>query len=112
MADKKAEQDQSVSGEVLKQSIQSYERDVPLVETICACPDCPYCGNTPFMWHPNRRYCTQEALLEARRQERAQKAREEGREPGKVGRPLKDLHDDFFACDLQRNYEIKQDDPD
>lgn len=66
MTDKKEDQHQS-AGEVLKQNIQSYERDVPLVETICACPDCPYCGNTPFMAHPNRKYCTQDALLEARR---------------------------------------------
>ena len=86
MKDKNDDQNQS-AGDVLKQNIQSYERDVALVETICACPDCRYCGNTPFMGHPNRKYCTQDALLEARRQERAQKAREEGREPGRIGRP-------------------------
>lgn len=94
MKDKNDDQNQD-AGDVLKQNIQSYERDVPLVETICACPDCPYCGNTPFMAHPNRKYCTQDALLEARRQERAQKAREEGREPGRIGRPPNNPQDDF-----------------
>ena len=83
-------QQQHRSNDVLKQNIQSYERDVPLVESICACPDCPYCGNQTFKWHPNRKYCGQDAMLEARRQERAQKARQEGRIPGKVGRPFED----------------------
>ena len=97
MNDKKEDQHQPSSGDVLKQNIQSYDRDVPLVETVCACPDCPYCGNKPFKWHPNRKYCRQEALLEARRQERAQKARDHGRVPGKVGRPPKDQQGDFSA---------------
>lgn len=107
MTDNKDDHNQS-AGEILKQNIQSYDRDVSLVETSCACLDCPYCGNKPFMWHPNRKYCRQEALLEARRQERAQKAHAEGREPGKVGRPPKDQQDDFSDCALQNKREMKR----
>jgi len=47
------EQQQQSSADAHKQNIQSYESDVPLVGSIRACPDCPYCGNKSFNWRSN-----------------------------------------------------------
>lgn len=73
-----------------KQKVKSYERTIELVEYVCACPDCSYCGNKVQTGHPNRKWCCYEAMLESRKKRRARKAREEGRMPGKVGRPKQD----------------------
>ncbi|MEM9955369.1 MAG: hypothetical protein AAF846_27445 [Chloroflexota bacterium] len=74
---------------MLKQEVKGYSRNVPSVQYICACPNCPHCQNQPLTGHVNRKYCSHEAMLEARRQKRREQALLAGRTPGKVGRPKK-----------------------
>lgn len=73
----------------IRQKVASYTRNVKLVEMVCANPNCAHCSNIPIKSHVNRRYCSEAARLAHRKLKRAQRAIEEGREPGRVGRPRK-----------------------
>lgn len=77
--------------EIVEQEVSKYNRDIELVEFVCACPNCPYCHNRTMYAHPNRLYCDPEAMLLHRRRERAKQAIAEGRTPSKVGRPRKNV---------------------
>lgn len=81
---------------MLTQRVESYERDVELVDFVCACPNCTYCSNLPITGYPTRKYCCADALLEARRKQRAQQAIAEGRIPGRVGRPPKNIPENIL----------------
>jgi hypothetical protein len=77
--------------QIIEQDVKGYDRDIELVEFICACPNCPICHNEKMYAHPNRKYCDPEAMLTHRQKQRAIQALMEGRVPGKVGRPRKNV---------------------
>lgn len=89
MSESKPEDYLSEEKKVLKQRVSAYDRQVELVKFVCACPDCSYCHNVEQFSHPNRKWCCKEAMLEARHKKRMKTALQEGRVPGKVGRPRK-----------------------
>ena len=74
-----------------KQHVKGYVREVHYTQYICACPNCPHCHNQQLTGHLNRKYCSHDAMLEARRQRRIAQAISAGRTPGKIGRPKKDI---------------------
>jgi hypothetical protein len=76
---------------VIEQEVTKYNRDIKLVEFVCACPDCPYCHNEEMYAHPNRKYCDPEAMLFHRKRKRIEQAIAEGRKPKTVGRPRKNV---------------------
>lgn len=76
---------------MVKQQVKGYVREVRSVQYICACPNCARCQNQQLTGHINRKYCSQEAMLEVRRQKRLTQAVLAGRTPGKIGRPKKNV---------------------
>ena len=76
---------------IIEQDVKGYDRDVELVEFVCACPNCPLCQNEQMWAHPNRKYCDQEAMLLHRQKQRVVEALIAGRLPGQVGRPRKNV---------------------
>ena len=72
------------------QKVSSYTRNIRLTSIICACPKCKFCQNKPIdNVHFNKKYCCEDARVEHRKLKRAEKAKAEGREPGRLGRPPK-----------------------
>lgn len=93
MATKKQKKNKFLSDEkrIIEQDVKGYDRDVELVEFVCACPNCPLCHNEQMWAHPNRKYCDPEAMLIHRQKERTIQALIAGRLPGHVGRPRKNV---------------------
>lgn len=72
------------------QEVSAYTRNVRLTTIICACPNCKFCENKPlYNVHFNKKYCCEDARVEHRKIKRAERAKAEGREPGRRGRPPK-----------------------
>ncbi len=70
------------------QEVSAYTRNIKLRSIVCACPECRFCQNKPIHdVHYNKKYCSENARVEHRRVKRAEQAKAEGREPGRVGRP-------------------------
>jgi hypothetical protein len=88
---KKGQTEQTVlpEEELYVEETISYTRTRRLYAFVCALEKCPYCQNVPMKAkNPTRKWCSEEARAEAGRRERAAKAIEAGRVPGKVGNPL------------------------
>ncbi|MDQ7024741.1 MAG: hypothetical protein Q9P01_09260 [Anaerolineae bacterium] len=78
---------QSDDEEFIEEEI-TYIRRRRVYNYVCSLADCPYCNNVPQQaFHPNRKWCSDEARAEFRRRERASIAIEAGRDPGVVGKP-------------------------
>jgi len=107
---------------IVEQTVQGYSRQIELVKFVCRCPSCPYCNQEPSFEHVNKKYCSQEAMLYHRQIQRKLEALRNGRKPGQVGRPRKNVdkqilfvlragETDFFkvgfANDIQQFESIK-----
>ena len=88
---------------IVEQTVQGYSREIELVKFVCRCPSCPYCNQAPSFEHVNKKYCSPEATLHHRQIQRKLEALRDGRKPGQVGRPRKNVDKQllfiFRACE-------------
>ncbi len=73
---------------IVEEELVAYTRKRKLYKYVCNLPKCPYCRNVPqTARHPSKKWCSEEARSESRRRARAQKAIENSRNPGIIGKP-------------------------
>jgi hypothetical protein len=68
--------------------VGSYTRKQMLYDYTCQLPECPYCHNVVQQsLFKGRKWCREDARMEFKRRERAQKAIAANRDPGVLGKP-------------------------
>lgn len=76
--------------DLIYQKVSAYTRNIQLTSIVCACPKCLFCQNKPIHdVHYNKKYCCEDARVQHRKLKRAERAVQEGRQPGRRGRPPK-----------------------